>query len=62
MKKTGQFDWVLIALSFAFLFSAVAAAQPYSGIEPQSRSAFSFLPETIINLTDWFIQSSARIK
>ena len=62
MKKTRQFNQVLVAFGLTFLFSAVAAAQPYRGMEPQSRTAFGFLPETIIDLTDWFIQSSARIK
>jgi len=62
MKKTRQFNQVLVAFGLTFLFSAVAAAQPYRGMEPQSRTAFGFLPETIIDLTDWFIQSSAKLK
>ena len=62
MKKASQFNQVLIWLSFILLSSAAASAQNYRGMEPQDRTSFKFMTETTINLTEWFIQSSAKLK
>ena len=62
MKKASQFNQVLIWLSFILLSSAAASAQNYRGMEPQDRTSFKFMTETTINLTEWLIQSSAKLK
>lgn len=62
MKKSSQLNQVLSLFSFILLFSAYAPGQTYRGLEPPGRSPFGLMPETAINLTDWFIQSSAKLK
>ncbi|MDD8021134.1 MAG: glycoside hydrolase family 2 TIM barrel-domain containing protein [Acidobacteriota bacterium] len=62
MKKFSRFNQLLTWFSFVFIFRAAVLGQPDRGMEPRGRPSLRFLPEVTINLTDWFIQSSAKLK
>lgn len=63
MKKSCQICGLSV-LMFLLIFSLSISmvAQPGSQVQPQTRSRMLMLPETQFLLTDWFIQSSARLK
>jgi len=63
MKKISQFSgryWLITFLPL--FFSTLIMAQTAMPPGPESRSKMFMLPETTLNLTDWFIQSSARLQ
>lgn len=63
MKKNKLlFSQSCLILSLIVFLSGQLLTQPYRPSEPQTGSRIKLLPETTLNLTDWFIQSSARLK
>lgn len=62
--KSACVNPVKIAMMFLLILGVwiSTSAQPGSQVSPAGRSRIMFLPETWLSLTDWFIQSSARLK
>ena len=63
MKETLRTKVSLIVITLlCFLIWTAALAQPGGQPGPMRRSSLMMLPDTQLALTDWFIQSSARLK
>lgn len=63
MKKSLRIMFGIISVVILFLLNSTAAfTQPGGQTSPMRRSSLMMLPETQLMLTDWFIQSSARLQ
>ncbi|RFT15237.1 MAG: Beta-galactosidase/beta-glucuronidase [Candidatus Saccharicenans subterraneus] len=63
MKKSLRIMFGIISVVLLFFLTWTAAfTQPGGQMSPIRRSSLMMLPETQLMLTDWFIQSSARLQ